>query len=209
MLSGSSAPSSLSLSLTSTSSLSTGLSALSYYNYALLFIQSVFFSSLIIDTHAFVSYKDSLSSASTLYSSPSSPLLPNFYFVCLHCLLRAAVIGYQHDSRSINNKTEGMRRARKEEEGAEINTRFVRRRFSGLAKVAANSDQRQSGVYYQRVGVAVNRLLCREMDLSKLDGTIFSPPPTPPLHLSAGSCRQHAGRASAASGTVAVAVGRS
>lgn len=32
------------LSLTSTSSLSTGLSALSYYNYALLFIQSVFFS---------------------------------------------------------------------------------------------------------------------------------------------------------------------
>lgn len=63
----------LSLSLTSTSSLSTGLSALSYYNYALLFIQSVFFSSLIIDTHAFVSSKDSLSSASTLYSPPPHP----------------------------------------------------------------------------------------------------------------------------------------
>lgn len=37
-----------------------------------------------------------------------------------------------------------------------------------------NSDQRQAAVYDQRVGVVVNRLLCREMDLSKLDETIFS-----------------------------------
>lgn len=119
---------------------------------------------------------------------PSSPSR-----ICRHCFRRATAIGYQHDSCAINNKTEGWEGGWVWVGGVWINTRFVLRWFS--AKVGVNSDQRQAGVYYQRVGVVVNRLLCWEMDSSKLDETGFSFCFSN-LHLSAVGKRLRAGRVS-------------